>query len=160
MGPAEPVEIWELLVREAVRDTLARYHFAGDRGRLDELAACFHDDGRLEIAGQPALVGRPAIVSGLTGTLSDRADERPAGATLTYLHHHLATTHFRAVGPTEVRTSSYFAAMTDIGLDHWGRYADVLTPAGPPDARAEREWLFQRRAVTVDGYAADSRFGR
>ena len=31
----------ELAIREAVRDTIARYTHAGDRGRLEELAAQF-----------------------------------------------------------------------------------------------------------------------
>jgi hypothetical protein len=30
--------MWELVAREQIRDTLARYNWAGDAGRLDELA--------------------------------------------------------------------------------------------------------------------------
>ena len=31
----------ELLAREQIRDTIALYNHAGDRGRLEELADCF-----------------------------------------------------------------------------------------------------------------------
>jgi hypothetical protein len=39
------VEIWELVVRERIRDTLARYNWSGDAGRLDDLADTFTPDG-------------------------------------------------------------------------------------------------------------------
>jgi hypothetical protein len=147
------MESWELEVRESVRHTLTSYHFAGDRGRLDELAACFHEDGTLEITGRDAWRGRDAIRDGLAGLLDTQADARaPVSRPLTHLHHHLATPHFRLVTPSEVRTSSYFAAMTDIGLDHWGRYADVLIPDGD-------RWLFRRRTVIVEGHTPESLFG-
>jgi SnoaL-like domain len=37
--------------REAIRDLLARYTYAGDRGRLTELAGCFAENGILEFPG-------------------------------------------------------------------------------------------------------------
>src|SRR5580693_6438824 len=45
------LEIWELVVREQIRDTLARYNWSGDAGRLDDLADTFCVDGVLEIPG-------------------------------------------------------------------------------------------------------------
>ena len=136
-----------------MRHTLSSYHYAGDRGRLDELAACFHEDGILEIAGRDPWQGRDAIRDGLSGALDTKAGERHPSTPLTHLHHHLATPHFHVLIPTEVQTSSYFAAMTDIGLDHWGRYADVLTPDDGD------RWLFQRRTVIVEGHTPASLFG-
>ena len=151
------MEMWEIEARESVRHTLSSYHFAGDRGRVDELAACFHADGILEIAGRDPWQGRDAIRDGLRGALDTKADEREPSTPLTHLHHHLATPHFHVVTPTEVRTSSYFAAMTDIGLDHWGRYADVLTPDdSTPDGP---RWLFRQRTVIVEGHTPASLFG-
>jgi SnoaL-like domain len=35
------MEMWELVAREQIRDTLARYNWSGDAGRLDELADTF-----------------------------------------------------------------------------------------------------------------------
>ena len=41
------VEMWELVAREHIRDTLARYNWSGDAGRLDDLADTFCPDGVL-----------------------------------------------------------------------------------------------------------------
>jgi hypothetical protein len=160
----QPLELWELLARESVRHTLTSYHFAGDRGRLADLTACFHLDGTLEVVGSEPMHGRDAIGDGLGRLLTAR--RRPAATEAAddsdgtaapdrpgYIRHHLASPHFRSVTPTEIHTSSYFAVMTDIGLDHWGRYADVLAP----DDETGR-WLIQRRVVTVDGHAPRSQF--
>ncbi|SON58600.1 hypothetical protein MSIMFI_00078 [Mycobacterium simulans] len=45
------MEMWELVAREQIRNTLARYNWSGDAGRLDELAQTFCADGVLEIRG-------------------------------------------------------------------------------------------------------------
>jgi hypothetical protein len=50
------VEMWELVAREHIRDTLARYNWSGDAGRLDDLADTFCADGVLAVGGQPAAV--------------------------------------------------------------------------------------------------------
>ena len=164
------LERWELVAREAVRHTLTSYHFAGDRGRLDELADCFQPDGTLEVVGTEPWHGRAAIRDGLAQRLPDRRRDpvepvEPVSSDVQveqmpspppgYIRHHLASPHFRLVTPTEIRTSTYFAALTDIGLDHWGRYADVLTPEADGD-----RWLLWHRAVTVEGHAPDSHFRR
>jgi hypothetical protein len=39
------MQMWELVAREHVRDTLARYNWSGDAGRLDDLADTFCADG-------------------------------------------------------------------------------------------------------------------
>ncbi len=57
------MEMWELVAREHIRDTLARYNWAGDAGRLDELAETFCADGVLEIRGAERLRGRSEIVA-------------------------------------------------------------------------------------------------
>ena len=38
----------ELLAREAIRDTMAKYNMAGDRLKVDDYAACFTEDGVME----------------------------------------------------------------------------------------------------------------
>jgi hypothetical protein len=48
-----------------------------------------------------------------------------------------------------VSVSSYFAVHTDVGLDHWGRYRDVLVPVSG-------RWLFAHRSIGVDGFADSS----
>lgn len=61
------METWELVAREQIRDTLARYNWSGDAGALDGLAETFCPDGVLEIRGFDPLRGRSAIAEFLGG---------------------------------------------------------------------------------------------
>lgn len=77
------MEMWELVAREQIRDTLARYNWSGDAGRLDGLAETFCVDGVLEIRGAEPLRGRSEIVAflgGVTGKIAvdGRQANRPA----------------------------------------------------------------------------------
>jgi hypothetical protein len=140
------MEAWELIIRESVRQTLADYTAATDRFDLRALAACFGPDGVLEFTGgvEP-LTGPAAIEAGLRAAMvPDTAGQAP-----TYVRHHVSSIRFGSVAPERVEVSSYFAVHTDVGLDHWGRYRDVLIPV---DAR----WLFANRRISVDGFAATS----
>lgn len=47
---------------------------------------------------------------------------------------------------------AYFAVITPVGLDHWGRYLDRYRLG--PDSR----WRFAARTVITDGYAQDSMY--
>ena len=145
------MDLEELLRREGVRDTIARYNACGDQGDVHGLAACFAPDGVLAIVGRDPFIGPAAIHAGLTATFH-REDDDPTPP-IEHLHHHVATLHVVASAPDEVRTVCYFAALTQVGLDHWGRYRDRLVPV-------DGAWRFARRDVKVDGYAADSLFGR
>lgn len=140
------MDLWELTARERIRDCLARYTWAGDAGRLDELAAAFHPDGVLEIRGREPLQGRHAIVEMLGGVNS------PPAATpgvKRIVRHNLANIRFTDVTPQHAQVSSYFTVFTEIGLDHYGRYRDTLVPVGD-------EWLIEHRFVSTDWGAPDS----
>jgi hypothetical protein len=138
------MEQWELIARESIRHTISTYNFGGDRGRLEELAAAFAPDGSLQIDDDPPLVGREAIVASLGRVLL--VDPAPS-----FLHHHVAATHFRSVTREAIETSSYFQVLSDVGLDHWGRYGDRFVPV---DGR----WLLARRHVVTSGLSPDSFF--
>lgn len=142
------MDTWELNVRESVRQTLADYTAATDRFDLRGLAACFGPDGVLEFTGgaQP-LTGPEAIATGLGVAMSKEPD--PARPAPTHVRHHVSSIRFGSVAKDRVEVSSYFAVHTDIGLDHWGRYRDVLVPLNG-------RWLFAHRRITVDAFAADS----
>jgi len=151
------IELHELAIREAVRETLARYNHAGDRGRLEELAAQFTPDGVLEIHGGQRLEGRAAIAEGLGGVVSrshsaghhhgeDAARDLPP-----IVRHHVSSVLIHDVTPEQAQAASYFAVLTRDGLDHWGRYRDTLVPC-------EGRWLLAHRFVRTDAYAPGSRF--
>jgi SnoaL-like domain len=140
-------ELWELDARERVRDTIAAYHEAGDRYRLDELADCFTEDGVLEIRGRERVVGRAAIRD-LLSRPRPGSRPRPDGF---YVRHHVSSVRIESVTPDEAHTSAYFFVVTPAGPDHWGRYRDTLVPVG-------ERWLFRHRFVATDGYGAGSYF--
>lgn len=140
------MDSWELSAREAVRHTVAAYNAAGDRGRLDELAAAFAPDGALQIGDAEPIVGRQAIVDELGAAI--RLDPPPR-----FVHHHVSGLHFRTVAPASIETASYFQVLTDAGLDHWGRYRDRFVPVGDG-------WLIAHRRVVADAFAPTSCFTR
>jgi len=144
------VETWELVAREQIRDTLARYNWSGDAGRLDGLAETFCADGVLEIRGLEPLRGRSEIVAflgGVTGNVARSAPIKPI------VRHNIANALFTGLTPDEAHVSSYFTVVTHIGLDHFGRYRDVFVPDGDT-------WLIKHRTVSTDWSAADSTMAR
>ena len=144
------MDIWELVVRERIRDTLARYNWAGDAGRLDDLADTFCADGVLEIRGFEPLRGRSEIVAflgGVTGNVAVSVGVKPI------VRHNVANVFFDEVTRDHVQVSSYFTVVTQIGLDHVGRYRDTLVPDGGT-------WRIKHRKVSTDWAASDSAMAR
>lgn len=145
------MDIWELVARERIRDTLARYNWSGDAGRLDDLADTFCVDGVLEIRGGQPLLGRSEIVAflgGVTRHVAVSGDDVRA-----VVRHNLTNVLFTRVTPEQAQVSSYFTVLTHIGLDHFGRYRDILVP----DADT---WLIKHRKVSTDWAAPDSAMAR
>jgi hypothetical protein len=147
------MELWELIARECIRDTIAAYNQSGDSGRFDEMVATFAPDGTIEIVGTRAGVhqGHDALRAFFTGVKAEPSastDRRP-----TVLRHCVTNTRIDVLSPTEATARSYFSVITDIGLDHWGTYRDRLAPT----PEGER-WLFTQRTVKTDGHAPGSYF--
>lgn len=139
------MEVWELLAREAIRDTIMRYPHCADRGRFTELVELFTENGRMEIHGREPLVGRAAILAFVTGTKSSLGEtlQQP------YIRHHVSSLSIEVESPERATAVSYFLAITERGPDHWGRYRDELVRVGD-------HWRFERRRVRVDGHSATS----
>jgi hypothetical protein len=136
----------ELMIREAVRDTLARYNHAGDRGRLEELAAQFTPEGILEIHGGYRFMGRAAIAEGIGGVVRKSEDWAAASGPVPIIRHHVSNVLIHGVTAERAQVESYFVALTRDGLDHWGRYRDVFVPC-------EGRWLLSYRLARTDGHA-------
>jgi SnoaL-like domain len=144
------VEMWELVAREHIRDTIARYNWSGDAGRIEQLAETFCADGVLEIRGQQPLHGRSEIVAflgGVTGKVAVIADVKPI------VRHNIANVLFGQVTRDHADVSCYFTVVTHIGLDHIGRYRDTLVPDG-------NGWLIKHRKVSTDWAAPNSAMAR
>jgi hypothetical protein len=150
------MQLWELSVREACRDTLAQYTHAGDRYLLEEFAAAFCEDGVLEIRGAEPITGRRAIIDRFGG--GEAADAARTGARRAppgaspIVRHNVTNVRFESISRDEAHVASYFTVFTQIGVDHMGRYRDRLVPVG-------ERWLIAHRFVSVDWRAAVSSFG-
>ncbi len=144
------MEMWELVAREQIRDTLARYNWSGDAGRLDGLAETFCMDGVLDIRGMQPLRGRSEIMAflgGVTGNIAASVDVKPV------VRHNVVNVLFTSLSPERADVSSYFTVVTHIGLDHFGRYRDTLVPDGDG-------WLIKHRKVSTDWAAPASAMAR
>jgi hypothetical protein len=147
----------ELLAREAIRDTLAKYNVSGDRLKVDDFAECFTQDGVIESERAPGDLifrysGREAIRAWQARWLTrEPGQDTVHGAS--FVRHHLATSKIDLTGPDSATARTYWSAWSDIGPDHAGLYLD--------DFRLEDgKWLIARRRVRRDWQSPDSLFVR
>ncbi len=142
------MELWELAAREQIRETVARYAHLVDRGRIDELVLLFAEDGTLEAGDRPPARGRAAI----RAFFMDTAARLAGASTRRLIRHHVSNLVIEVSGPESASAESYFLALAEGGVDHWGRYRDRLV-------RRDGRWLFQHRLARADGHAPGSLFG-
>jgi hypothetical protein len=147
------MELWELVARERIRDTLARYNWSGDALRLDELAETFCEDGELELRDSEPVRGRAAIVELLGGVVPAPNATAQTSGVKRIVRHNVTNIRFTGVRPDEARVACYFTVFTEIGLDHYGRYRDVFVPVGD-------DWLILHRFVSTDWSAPESTMAR
>jgi SnoaL-like domain len=151
------MELWQLVARERIRDTLARYNWSGDALRLDELARTFCVDGELELRGSEPVRGRAAIVELLGGVVATPNATAQTSGVKRIVRHNITNIRFTEVGRDEARVDCYFTVVTEIGLDHYGRYRDVFVPVDGPEGT---DWLIRHRFVSTDWRAPDSTMPR
>lgn len=128
-----------MVARESIRDLVTRYNSNGDAGRFEPLMELFAPDAVMQINDRVA-TGRDEILSIFTGT----KDRVRGGDTPGYVRHFVATHQIDVVDETHASGRCYFAVISPVGLDHWGRYIDEYKVV---DGR----WRFATRRVTVDG---------
>ena len=122
-----------------IRTLLAAYNVAGDRMRLEALAATFTPAGVLETP-TAVLRGREEIARGLAG------GSRRDGPAPTLVRHHLTTSHVELQEADQAEARTYFIVYTEIGPDHAGHYLDRLQ-------KTAEGWRIQHRRVRVDWVA-------
>lgn len=152
------MELWELVARERIRDSIALYNWSGDAFRLEDLTRAFCEDGELEVRGEPSRKGRRAILEYLGGIRGTGGGEdaraalkaaAEASGIKKIVRHNIANIRFVELTPEQAKVSCYFTVFTEIGLDHYGRYRDTFVPVG-------EEWLIRHRFVSTDWRAPDS----
>lgn len=144
----------DLLAREGIRDTVARYNSYSDAGRFDPLWELFADDAVMELDGDDGATtvydGRENIKRIFTGA-QQRVQVQLETAGPTSIRHFTATHQIDLVDADHASGRCYFAVIIDSGLDHWGRYVDRYVRVGD-------DWKFAHRRVSIDGKAATSWF--
>ena len=139
------MELWELEVRVAAQDLASRYATLADSGRTEELLQLFHEDVEFQ-ADDTHLVGRDALRD-----FFNRAKTALATVSSSALIRHHVTTHrVDPISPVEGTGIVYYLAITERGVDHWGRYHDRYTK--DPEAG----WLLSSRAEKLIGAAPGS----
>jgi hypothetical protein len=134
------METWELIARELIREVVASYAQFVDSGRFDDVVALFTVDGVLEVKGREPAVGHEGLHAFFRGVGTDLA----ATTTSRLIRHYTSNLSIDVVSQKEATARCYFLAVTEIGVDHWGRYRDRLVAAGD-------RWLFAHRTVRTDG---------
>lgn len=137
------MEPWEIEARECIRDLVARYNANGDSGRFDPMLDLFAEEAVM-VVPDGEHVGKSAIRDMLGGVRDDLSSQRSSG--VQFIRHFTATHQIDVEGATAARGRCYYLVLTDLGLDHWGRYIDEYR-------KIEGRWLFWRREVSLDGRA-------
>jgi ketosteroid isomerase-like protein len=144
------MELWEIEARECIRDLVARYNANGDSGRIDQMMALFAEEAVMLIPPSGEYVGRKAIRAFLGSVAKGTASNanRDDGG-VRFIRHFTATHQIDVLDREKAVGRSYFAVLTDRGLDHWGRYVDEYR-------RIDDRWQFWHRTCTTDGQVEDS----
>ena len=145
----DAVERWELEGRESIRDLVARYNANGDSGRFDQVMDLFAPDAVMQLGEGPILTGLEAIRTIFTGA-AERVDgfgEHPK-----YVRHMTSTLQIDLIDRSSATSWCYYAVLTHIGLEQWGRYLDRYRTV-------DGAWRFADRRVTIDGRADNALFG-
>lgn len=109
----------QAVARGAIEETLATCTQAGDARKADLYAACFTEDGVLDLGEK--IEGREAIHRWMT---APSVIPQPKGRSPGYVSHHLTTCRITFMGDGTAVVRTYFFVITAIGLDHSGYYDD------------------------------------
>lgn len=138
----------ELKARLAIADRLAACTQAGDARKAEAYAACFTEDGVLDLTagGGEAIAGRAAILAWMKGpSVIPAPKDRPAG----FVSHHLTTCAITLTGADTATVRTYWLVTSPVGLDHNGYYDDRLHCL-------DGQWLIEWRRPRTLWFAADS----
>jgi 3-phenylpropionate/cinnamic acid dioxygenase small subunit len=143
----------ELLAREAIRDTMAKYNTSGDRLKVEDYVACFTEDGIMESEyvrdDQAFRYAGKAEILAWQSRWRNREPDAEAIHKATFIRHHLSTCKIDLTGPDTAKARTYWVAWTDIGPDHAGYYLDDFRKVGD-------DWLIAHRRVRLDWESPDS----
>ena len=137
------MELWEVAAREAIRELVVTYNHLGDGGRIDEMTALFLPDATLDAFGD-VREGHDAIAGFFGGIATHSIPSNAAKRPHTFLRHHTATISITVTDPENASGKSYWANVSDAGLDGTGRYWDTYRRV------QDGAWRFATRKIRRD----------
>lgn len=148
----------ELLVREAIRATLAKCSQAGDSLRGEDYAACFTVDGVLQTEQADGTVnfrhqGRAVILDWQNRWKSGAGGADTGTRSAGFVRHNLTTCQIVLTGPDTAKVRTYWFVLSSNGPDHCGVYTDAFRKVGD-------DWLIAERRVRTEWHAPESLFAR
>ena len=139
-------EEWK--ARAGIAKTLAAAALAGDARKAEAYAACFTEQGVLDLTlgGGAAVAGRAAIHAWMAAPSPiSQPKDRPGG----FVSHHLTTCRIDLTGPDTASVRTYWQVTSPAGLDHNGYYDDRFRRVGG-------EWLLEHRKPRTLWWAENS----
>lgn len=127
----------EWKARSGIEKTLAAAALAGDARKAEAYAACFAQDGVLDLShgGGHAIEGRAAIRAWMAAPSPiPQPTDKPAG----FISHHITSCRIEVTGPDTAIARTYFLVTSPVGLDHNGYYDDRFR-------LVEGDWLLEHR---------------
>ena len=115
----------ERIARAAIADTMAACTQAGDARKADAYAACFAEDGILDLGER--IDGREAILRWMA---APSVIPQPKGPSQGFVSHHLTTCRIELPSDHTAKVRTYWLVITAIGVDHSGYYDDRFSKSG------------------------------
>jgi len=147
MEPDSKMSDPEAAVRIAIRETMATYAIALDDGDFESLANTFAEDGVFEVRSG-LFRGRGVIQRALAERRKQRIANKASGV---FQRHNLTTSQISVSNTAAATSITYFLVVTELGLDHSGRYFDSFI-------KVDDRWLISNRRSQIDWMHEQSRF--
>lgn len=141
------MNIEEAAIHMSIFQTMGVYHTALDDADFADLATVFTENAEMEVRGKVA-VGRERIIENMRKRSEHRTRD-PKG--IIFQRHNLTTRKIDLQSAESALCTSYFLVLTELGVDHFGRYFDTFVRDGG-------KWLISRRSVQTDWMHDQSRF--
>ncbi len=134
----------QLRDRAMIQQLLACCTQAGDASKADDYAACFTEDGVLQL--DEAITGREAIRQWMAGA---KIIPQPREGPPSFISHHLTTCRIDFTGDDTAAVRTYWLVTSTAGIDHNGYYVDALRKLGG-------QWLIAHRRPRTLWFSPDS----
>lgn len=147
-GGNTPVNTNELLARESIRATMAKYTIASDFYDTDRYLSCFADTATLAFEYFPGigpleLIGKPKITefaSNLFTKINTKSFKLYGG----FSRHHLTSCAIELCSGSEANALTYCLVFNESGAAHTGSYKDLFQKINGDWLIVHRYWCAEK----------------